>query len=126
MDRMTGRSVRRSGQRVRGAVMQSPTRPRPAGSVAPADPIRQLRAEALFASTLQPSEAPSPDEVRRAVAATLRRLGTRGCAGQLGAEYGDHPDTAAARMTWALAMIRAVYPTPSIPTPELRALALAS
>jgi hypothetical protein len=30
-------------------------------------------------------------------------------------------------MTWALAMIRAVYPAPSmIPTPGLRALALAS
>jgi hypothetical protein len=58
---------------------------------------------------------------------TLRRLGIHGCAGQLAGEFGDHPDTAVARMTWALAMIRAVYPAPSmIPTPGLRGLALAS
>ena len=68
-----------------------------------------LRAEALFASTLQSSESPSPDEVRRAVATTLRRVGTRGCAAQLAGEFGDHPDIAAARMTWALTTIRTVY-----------------
>jgi hypothetical protein len=107
--------------------MQSPTNTSPAGLVTSADRIRQLRAEALFASTMQPSEAPSPDQVRRAVATTLRRLGICGCAGQLAAEFGDHPDTAAARMTWALAMIHAVYPTPSmIPTTGLRALSLAT
>jgi hypothetical protein len=107
--------------------MQSPTSTSPAGSVTPADRIRQLRAEAVFASTLQPSDSLSSNEVRRAVATTLRRLGIRGCAGELAGEYGDHPDTAAARMTWALAMIRAAYPTPSmIPTPRLRELALAS
>jgi hypothetical protein len=106
--------------------MQPPTRMSPAGSVTSADHIRQLRAEALFASTLQPSESPSPDQVRRAVATTLHRLGIRGCAGQLAGEYGDHADTAAARMTWALAMIRTVYPTPSmIPTSGLREPALA-
>ena len=106
--------------------MQSPTNTSPAGLVTSADRIRQLRAEALFASTMQPSESPCPDQVRRAVATTLRRLGIYGCAGQLAAEFGDHPDTAAARMTWALAMIRAVYPTPSmIPTTGLRVLSLA-
>jgi hypothetical protein len=89
--------------------------------------FESIRAEALFASTLQSSESPSPDQVRRAVAMTLRRLGIRGCAGQLAGEFGDHPDTAAARMTWALAMIRTVYSTPSmISTPGPRALALAS
>jgi hypothetical protein len=107
--------------------MQSSTTTSPAGFVTSVDRIRQLRAEALFASTLQPSESPSPDQVRRAVATTLRRLGVRGCAGQLAGEFGDHPDTAAARMTWALAMIRAVYPTPSMmPIPGPRALALAN
>jgi hypothetical protein len=86
-----------------------------------------IRAEALFASNLQSSELPSPDEVRRAVAATLRRLGIRGCAAQLAGDYGDRPDTAAARMTWALTTIRTVYPTPSAtPTPGPRSLALAS
>ncbi len=65
-----------------------------------------VRAEALFASTLQPSGSPSPDQVRRAVSTTLRRLGARGCAAKMAGEFGDHPDTAAARMSWALAAIR--------------------
>ncbi len=70
-----------------------------------------IRAEALFASTLQSSESPSAEQVRRAVATTLRRLGMRGCAAHLAHEFGDHPDTAAARMTWALTTVRtAVHP----------------
>jgi hypothetical protein len=89
--------------------------------------LETIRAEALFASTLQPSESPSPDQVRRAIATTLRRLGIRGCAAALAAEFGDHPDLAAARMTWALATIHTVYPSRStIPTPARRPLALAS
>jgi hypothetical protein len=86
-----------------------------------------VRAEALFASTLQGSAPASPDQVRRAVATTLRRLGIRGCAARMATEFGDHPDTAAARMRWALATIHTVYPAPSmIPAPDLRPLALAS
>jgi hypothetical protein len=86
-----------------------------------------VRADALFASTLQFSESPSPDQVRRAVATTLRRLGSRGCAAQTAAEFGDHRDTAVTRMVWALATIRTVYPTASTtPTHTLRPLALAS
>jgi hypothetical protein len=85
-----------------------------------------VRAEALFASNLQCSASPSPDHVRRAVATTLRRLGVRGCAAHMASEYGDHPDTAASRMIWALAMIHAVYPAPSMsPVPDPRPLALA-
>ncbi len=61
-----------------------------------------VRAEALFASTLQSSESPTADQVRRAVSATLHRLGATGCAALLAGEFGEHPDTAAARMTWAL------------------------
>jgi hypothetical protein len=68
-------------------------------------------AEALFTSTLQCSECPGPERVRHAVAATLRRLSMSGCAAEMAAEFGDHPDTAAERMTWALATIRAVYRT---------------
>ncbi len=69
-------------------------------------------AGALFVSTLQPSGAPSPDQVRHVVTTTLRRLGVRGCASQLAGEFGDHPDTAAARMSWALATIHATMATP--------------
>jgi hypothetical protein len=78
-----------------------------------------VRAEALFASTLQPSGSPSPGQVRRAVAATLRQLGARGCAAQTAAEFGDHPETAAARMNWALATIHMVFLAPSM-TPAPR------
>jgi hypothetical protein len=68
-------------------------------------PHEAVLAEALFASTVQPSDCAGPEQVHRAVAATLLRLGNA-CAGEVAAEFGDHPDTAATRMTWALATIR--------------------
>ena len=86
-----------------------------------------VRAEALFLSTLQPSASPSPDQIRRAVTTTLRRVGVRGCAARVAGEFGDHPDTAAARMSWALATISTVYPMPSMTSaPGPRSPALAS
>ncbi|HEX5204235.1 hypothetical protein ACFQS1_00695 [Paractinoplanes rhizophilus] len=63
------------------------------------------RAEALFASALQSSDQPSAAEVRTAVTSTLRALGLRGCAARLAAEFGDHPETAASRMSWAITTI---------------------
>jgi hypothetical protein len=89
-----------------------------------------VRAEALFASTLQPSDRPTAPEVRQAVAATLRRLHIQGCAAHLAGDFGDHPETAAARMRWALAAVRAAYPTglpdDGRPGHHFRLLALAS
>jgi hypothetical protein len=70
-----------------------------------------VRAEALFLSCLQSSESPSHEQVRAAVADTLRRFGTRGCAAQVAGEFGDHPETAVPRMAWALATVRTVFPT---------------
>jgi hypothetical protein len=86
-----------------------------------------VRAGALFASALQSSDSPRPDDVRRTVSATLRRLGIRGCAAQVAGEFGDHPDVAVARMTWALATVSTVYPV-SAPAPAspIQPLALAS
>jgi hypothetical protein len=69
-----------------------------------------VRAEALFLSCLQSSESPSREQVRAAVADMLRRFGTRGCAAQVAGEFGDHPETAVARMAWALGMVRTVFP----------------
>jgi hypothetical protein len=90
--------------------------------------VAVARAEALFVSTLQSSESPAPDQVRGAIVTTVRRLGIGGCAAEVAGEFGEHPDTAAARMTWALATIRTVYPPPTttIPTHARRSLALAS
>jgi hypothetical protein len=86
-----------------------------------------VRAEALFVSALQPSGSPTPDQIRQAVTTTLRRLGISGCAARVAGEFGDHPDTAVARMSWALATIGTVYPAPSVTAaPGLRSLAFAS
>ena len=76
--------------------------------------LAAVRAGALFLSALQPSGSPTPDQIRRAVTTTLQRLGVRGCAAHVAGEFGDHPDTAAARMSWALATIGMVYPAPSV------------
>ena len=86
--------------------------------------LETLRAEALFASTLQASEQPSSDRIRRAVSTTLQRLGSGGCARHLAGEFGEHPDLAAGRMAWALATTRATYPTP-VPAAAAGPLALA-
>jgi len=104
----------------------------PAAGTSPAEyemlgTFEAVRAEALFASTLQPSGSTSPDQVRGAVATSPRRLGSSGCASRTAGEFGDHPDTAVARMCWALATIRMVYPPPPMtPPPSLRPLAFAS
>jgi hypothetical protein len=64
------------------------------------------KAEALFASNLQPSDYPSVEAVSAAIYISLQQHGgRRGCEAACAAEYGDHPDTASARMRWALAMV---------------------
>ena len=68
------------------------------------------RAEALFASYAQPSDQLTNDQIRTAVAQTISRLHVGGCAAYVAGEYGDHPETAIARMSWALATVRSVYP----------------
>ena len=68
-----------------------------------------VRAEALFASALQASQAPSAVQVRAAVTSTLRRFGIKGCAARVAGEFGEYPEPAAARMSWALGMIDAAY-----------------
>jgi hypothetical protein len=71
-----------------------------------------VRAEALFTSSIQVSQQPVAEEVREAVAVTLRRFGVRGCAANVAGEFGEHPETAAGRMCWALAMIKLAYGDP--------------
>ena len=56
--------------------------------------------EALFASGLQPSDAPTAQMAAAAINRTLHQLGVRGCAGRMAQEFGDHPDAAARRMRW--------------------------
>jgi hypothetical protein len=62
--------------------------------------VNDVRCEALFASGLQPSDAPTADMVAEAITCTVRQFGTGGCAGRMAQEFGDHPDAAAERMRW--------------------------
>jgi hypothetical protein len=66
-------------------------------------------ANALFASSLQPSEQPTLAQVKAVVRDSLRSNGgVGGCASVCASEYGDHPDTARARMRWALALVEQI------------------
>jgi hypothetical protein len=72
--------------------------------------VSDLAAEALFASDLQPSHAPSSEAVRAAVTQTILRLGSEGCAASIAGEFGDHPDTAVRRMGWVRQILGSIYP----------------
>jgi hypothetical protein len=68
-------------------------------------------AHLLFMCPVQPSEHPSPTAIRTAVAAQFRR-----CRGNLTSslaavaqEAGDHPDSYAMRMQWAIRSVDRVY-----------------
>ena len=69
-------------------------------------------ADALFVSVLQRSDVPSVMEVRQAIAAAVRAYGGRGCAQRVAQEFGDHPETAVARMRWARAMAGEAFASP--------------
>jgi hypothetical protein len=72
-------------------------------------------ADALFVSVLQRSDEPSVIQVRQAIAAAVRAYGGGGCAQRVAQEFGDHPDTAVARMRWARAVADAVCTSPPVP-----------
>jgi hypothetical protein len=61
--------------------------------------------EALFASALQRSDAPSPKVVAEAIRRTVRQFGRGGCAGRMAQEFGDHPETAVERMNWVRQLV---------------------
>src|SRR5215831_6721025 len=67
--------------------------------------VDDARCQALFASTLQRSDAPSADMVAEAIRVTVQQLGTGGCAGWMAQEFGDHPEAAAERMRWARSLL---------------------
>ena len=72
-------------------------------------------AEALFASVLQRSDRPGPDQVRKAVTMAVRAYGGQGCAELVAQEFGDHPETAVERMRWARAVAGEVFAAPRGP-----------
>ena len=72
--------------------------------------LESVRAEALFVSHAQRSDELTTDQVRAIVLETVRRYGTRHLAALVAAEFGEHPETAVSRMSWALGTVRAAYP----------------
>jgi hypothetical protein len=81
------------------------------------------RAAALFASSLQCSDQPSATQIRQAVITVTSTLGRTGCAAQVAQEYGEHPETAPARMRWARAAVAGAFggSPGSCPSPGIRA-----
>lgn len=71
--------------------------------------VASVRAEALFVSSLQRSDNPTPDDVRAAVSASLHRHGPRGCAAEVAQEFGEHPAESVWRMSWVLAEVELAY-----------------
>ena len=74
-------------------------------------------ADALFVSVMQRSDEPSEDQLRRAIAAAMCAYGDQGCAERVAQEFGDHPETAIARMRWARAAAAEAFGCPE-PAPD--------
>jgi hypothetical protein len=69
--------------------------------------MRSALAEGLFATRYDPSDNLQPAVARRRAVHELKVRGVAGCVCCVAAEYGDHPEIAAARMAWALALVGA-------------------
>lgn len=75
--------------------------------------IPAFGADALFASALQGSDEPSAGQIQQAIAAAVRAFGYSGCAERVAQEFGDHPETAVARMRWARTVAGEVFGDPA-------------
>jgi hypothetical protein len=74
--------------------------------------VTDARCEALFASQLQQSDAPTAQAVVEAIREAVRRFGVHGCAARMAEEFGDHPEAAVERMRWARQVVGAVFAGP--------------
>jgi hypothetical protein len=66
-------------------------------------------ADALFASALQCSDKPNSAQVEQAIAAATLAFGDLGCAARVAQEFGEHPETAVARMRWARTAVAGAF-----------------
>jgi hypothetical protein len=62
--------------------------------------LDDARCDALFASGIQRSDTLTADVMTEAIRWAVRQFGSRGCAGRMAQEFGDHPEAAADRMRW--------------------------
>src|SRR3712207_3949802 len=90
----------RSDVRGRRPFRSAPRSSRTSGSSDMITIVKDLAAEALFVSDLQPSQCPTREAVERAVTTMILQLGSDGCAAGVAVEFGDHPDIAVRRMCW--------------------------
>ena len=67
--------------------------------------VNDARCEALFASGLQRSDAPTPEALAEVISRTVRQFGIAGCVSRMAQEFGDHPEAAASRMRWIRQLI---------------------
>jgi hypothetical protein len=67
--------------------------------------VDDARCQALFASTLQRSDAPGADAMAEAIRVTVQQLGANGCTSRMAQEFGDHPEAAAERMRWVRSLL---------------------
>ena len=65
----------------------------------------EAKCQALFASSLQRSDAPGAEVVAEAIRVTVQQLGLGGCTGRMAQEFGDHPEAAIERMRWARSLL---------------------
>lgn len=74
------------------------------------DIVAVARAEALFVSDVPGMTQPAPADIAEAIRVAVRRYGgVRGCAAEMAAEFGDHPETSVSRMAWARGQIDRLY-----------------
>jgi hypothetical protein len=71
--------------------------------------INAVRSEALFVSAVQRLDDPSGGQVRQAIARAVCEFGSGGCAARVAQEFGDHPETAVARMRWARRVVEETF-----------------
>jgi hypothetical protein len=93
------------------------------------DPITAARAAALFVSYLSMTRQPDGTEVAAAIQHALRsRGGSRGCAADVAAAYGDYPEVAVPRMRWARSVVENLYQRQPVTRHEMtrRHLAMAA
>jgi hypothetical protein len=100
-----GTTPRQSHESERGNVQNDQAGP------ADGQSLECVRAEALFVSDAQRSEHLSADEIRATVRQTVSRYSTDDLAARVAQEFGEHPDTAVGRMSWALCEVRTSYST---------------
>jgi AraC-like DNA-binding protein len=94
-----------------GSRLSTADRPNSKGCAMSGDLVNRVRSEALFVSAVQPSENPPAAQILTAIATTVRTFGVAGCAARMAHEFGEHPDSAVARMRWARQMVDRLFPS---------------